>query len=381
MSRTQLVPAARLAALLAFWLLLAPLTASAGEAVELEFFTRAGCPHCAHARVFLAELVRRRPELRVLERDVEADAAARERLLSLCAEAGIAPPGVPAFAVGGRVIVGFDDAAGSGPGIEGLLAGGAEPARAPLPEAEIDLPILGALRPSDLGLPLFTVAIGFLDGLNPCATWALLFLLSLLVHLRSRARMLLLGGAFVITSGVVYFAFMAAWLEVYRLLGASRGLEIAVGLAGLALGALHAKEFLAFGRGPSLHIPESAKPGLAARARGVLRARSLVAALIGAVALAVVVNLVELLCTAGLPALYTRVLTQQGLPTASHYAYLALYNAAYVADDLLLLAIAVATLGHARVRERTGRWLDLAAGIAMMALGAVMLLRPAWLAF
>jgi hypothetical protein len=277
--------------------------------------------------------------------------------------------------------VGFDDAATTGPAIEALLAGAAEPARAPPAGPELELPILGRLSLREQGLPLFTLAIGFLDGLNPCATWALLFLLSLLVHLHSRARMLLLGGAFVVTSGFVYFAFMAAWLNAFLLLGASRALEVAVGLAGLALGALHAKDFLAFGRGPSLHISESAKPGLAARARAILRAPGLAAALAGTVALAAAVNAVELLCTAGLPALYTRVLTEQGLSAASYYGYLALYNAAYVADDLLLLAVGVATLGHARMRERGGRWLDLVAGLAMMALGAVMLLRPGWLAF
>jgi hypothetical protein len=317
----------------------------------------------------------------VIERDVDRDAEARQRLLSLCEDAGIALPGVPAFAVGRRLVVGFDTAERSGPGIEALLAGGAGPARAPPSEAEIEVPLLGRLRLAEIGLPVFTAAVGFVDGLNPCATWALLFLLSLLVHLHSRARMLVLGGAFVLTSGVVYFLFMAAWLQVFRLLGASRALEIAIGLVGLAFGALHAKEFFAFGRGPSLHISEAAKPGLAARARGILRAPRLSAALVGVVALAAAVNLVELLCTAGLPALYTRILTQQGLPAAGHYAYLALYNLAYVADDLLLLAVGVATLGHARLRERTGRWLDLVAGLAMLSLGAVMLLRPGWLAF
>jgi glutaredoxin len=373
---------AQLLALLAACLLLAPAAAGAGEgAVTLVFFTRAGCPHCARARPWLEELARRRPELRVVERDAGADAAARARLLALCAGAGIAQPGVPAFAVGERVIVGFDDAATSGPRIEALLAGAAVPARAPPSGAELELPLFGRVSPRELGLPVFTLAIGFLDGLNPCATWALLFLLSLLVHLHSRARMLLLGGAFVVTSGVVYFAFMAAWLNVFLLLGASRALEIGVGLAGLASGALHAKEFFAFGRGPSLHIPEAAKPGLAARARRILRAPGLPAALAGAVALAAAVNVVELLCTAGLPALYTGILSERGLPAASRYGYLALYNLAYVFDDLLLLAIGVATLGHARLRERTGRWLDLAAGLAMMALGAAMLLRPGWLAF
>lgn len=74
------------------------------------------------------------------------------------------------------------------------------------------------------------------------------------------------------------------------------------------------KDFFAFKKGVSLSIPESAKPGLYRRIRGVLRAPSLPAALAGVLVLAVLVNFVELSCTAGFPALYTRILTLRHLP-------------------------------------------------------------------
>lgn len=60
-----------------------------------------------------------------------------------------------------------------------------------------------------LGLPAFTLAVGLLDGFNPCAMWVLLFLLSMLVHLKDRRRMALIAGTFVLVSGAVYFVFMA----------------------------------------------------------------------------------------------------------------------------------------------------------------------------
>ena len=41
----------------------------------------------------------------------------------------------------------------------------------------------------------------------------------MLVHTRSRARMLLVGGTFVLISGLIYFVFMAAWLNVFLLFG------------------------------------------------------------------------------------------------------------------------------------------------------------------
>jgi hypothetical protein len=210
--------------------------------------------------------------------------------------------------------------------------------------------------------------------------WALLFILSLLVRLRSRARMLAVGGTFVAVGGLVYFAFLAAWLNVFLFAGAARPVQVALGVLAIVAGALHWKDALAPGRGPSLHIPAAARPGLYARVRRVLQAEDLTGALAAVTVLALFVNFVELLCTAGLPALYTRMLSLQALPPLVHYRYLALYCAAYVLDDLFVLAVAVATLGGRRLQERHGRWLDALSGAVLVALGTVLALRPGWLA-
>ena len=112
------------------------------------------------------------------------------------------------------------------------------------------------------------------------------------------------------------------------------------------------------------------------RARRVLRAENLAGALVAVAALSVLVNVVELLCTAGLPAVYTEVLASHALPGWQHYAYLGLYIGAYVLDDALILGIAVATLSRRRLREREGRWLKLLSGVVMLGLGLALLLRP-----
>jgi threonine/homoserine/homoserine lactone efflux protein len=91
------------------------------------------------------------------------------------------------------------------------------------------------------------------------------------------------------------------------------------------------------------------------------------------------VNFVEILCTAGLPALFTAVLAQHDLTPAARYGYLALYIAGYIADDALMVTVAVAALGNRKLSERGGRWLKLASGAVMIALGLAMLLRPEWL--
>jgi hypothetical protein len=74
------------------------------------------------------------------------------------------------------------------------------------------------------------VTLAGLDAFNPCAFFVLLFLLSLPVHAGSRGRMMAVGGTFVAISGLVYFAFMTAWLNVFRWLGPLRGVTIVAGL-------------------------------------------------------------------------------------------------------------------------------------------------------
>ena len=362
-----------LTALLALTVLVS-VAARAQEPPALEVFSRPGCPHCARAEDFLAGLERRRA-VEITRHDVSSNPAARARLQSLAQAAGVGP-GVPAFYARGRLLVGFRDAETTGRELEALLF--AEAAAAP-PEGEIDAPLFGTIRPSDVGLPLFTVVIGLLDGFNPCAMWVLLFLLSLLAHLKSRTRMLLVGGVFVAVSGVVYYAFLAAWLGVFLWIGLARPVRVGLGLVAMAIGTIHVKDALAPGKGPSLHIPASARPRIYAEVRRILSAENLPAALGAVAVLALFVNMVELLCTAGLPALYTRVLTLQEIPSWRYYAYLGLYDLAYVFDDTLVLLIAVAALGTRRLSERAGRWLDGLSGLLLVGLGALLVLRPEWL--
>ena len=111
-----------------------------------------------------------------------------------------------------------------------------------------------------LGLPAFTVAIGLIDGFNPCAMWVLVFLLSLLVGVTSRRKTVLIAGTFVLVSGLMYFAFMVAWLNAFLLVGFSRSLQALLGVVAVSIGAIHIKDFFAFKRGLSLSIPERAKP-------------------------------------------------------------------------------------------------------------------------
>jgi hypothetical protein len=210
--------------------------------------------------------------------------------------------------------------------------------------------------------------------------WILLFLLSLLVNVGERSRMFLIGGTFVLVSGIAYFAFMAAWLNIFLFIGVSRLIQLTIAAVAGGMGALNVKDFFAPGTGPSLGIPERAKPRLYGRIRRILNAEDLSGALVGAVTLAVLVNTVELICTAGLPALYTHILAQRSLSTAGYYGYLAFYNLFYMLDDALVLTIGVVTLSSERLEKGKARWLKLVSGIIMLILAAMLAFRPTWLA-
>jgi len=347
---------------------------------DLEVFVRTGCPHCEAAKVFLGELQHERPGLRIAIHDIVEDSAARHRLGALLADRGITSIGVPTFLIGTELIVGFHSPDTTGTEIRARLDQRTQ-VEAVLPATKgIKTTWFGELRAQDLGLPLFTIAIGLLDGFNPCAMWVLLFLLSLLVNLQDRRKMALIAGTFVLVSGVIYFAFMAAWLNVFLLIGLSRGIQIALGGLALFMGAVNIKDFFALHRGISLSIPESAKPGFYARVRGILQAEHFAGAMVGIVVLAGLVNMIELLCTAGFPALYTQILTMQQLPTWEYYGYLGLYNLAYILDDSLMVTIAVVTLSRKRLQEHAGRWLKLTGGAMMFSLGLVLIVKPEWLA-
>lgn len=345
----------------------------------IEIFHRYGCPHCDKALRFLYNLKARQPSIELLEYEVESSPKNQDRFEAVNRAAGVSTPGVPSIFVCGRFFVGFDEPETTGRSIELLIS---------LNQAQSDGSIIEPSRPETitswlgtidvqkLGLPLFTVALGLLDGFNPCAMWVLLFLLSLLVNLRDRRRIALIASVFVLTSGAVYFAFMAAWLNMFLIIGFSRTLQVVVGLVAILIGLVHVKTFYAPESGFNLSIPDRAKPGLYARARKVIQAENLYGALLGVTVLAVVVNLIELICTAGLPALYTQVLTRHGLDTLQYYSYLLLYNLAYMFDDALMVGITVYTLTRHKLQPSQGRWLKLTSGAVVLTLGILLVFVP-----
>jgi hypothetical protein len=244
----------------------------------------------------------------------------------------------------------------------------------------LDLPLVGNTDLSAWSLPAVTLLLAGLDAFNPCAFFVLLFLLSLLTHQQSRGRMLTIGIVFVTFSGLVYFALMAAWLNLFLWAGELRMVTVAAALIAILMGALNVKDYFWFRQGPSIGISARARPRLFQRMRELLQARSWPTLLLATVTLAIAANSYEALCTAGFPMIYTRLLTLQPLSTLQHYGYLALYNLVYVLPLLAIVLLYVRTLGSRKLSTLEGRVLKLVSGIMMLGLGLALLLYPQALA-
>ncbi len=358
------------------------------------FFWGIGCPHCEEEKKFLADLKRSHPALEIRDYEVLSSAQNRELLVALLKAHGMQASGVPITFIGSRVFRGFSiqtKEAMEAAVRECLEKGCPDPLtppedamrrQAPEPPAGtggIDIPLLGTLDVRDTSLPMLTLVIAGMDSFNPCAFFVLLSLLGLLVHARSRNKMMLVGGVFVFFSGLIYFLFMAAWLNLFLVMGNVKAITGVAGGVSLLIAAINIKDFFAFKKGVSLSIPDSAKPRLFDRMRRLLRSNSLFSILAGTTVLAIMANSYELLCTAGFPMVFTRILTLNQLTTTSYYLYLAFYNIIYVVPLFIIVLMFTVTLGGKKLSEWQGRTLKLVSGTMMLGLGSVLLIEPSLL--
>jgi len=348
-----------------------------GEEAVLFFFWGSGCPRCEEAKLFVGDLQRRYPDLSVQSVDVMASRQNLDLWIRTAQEHDSPPEGVPAFYVNGKAFSGFDAAIAEA--IEGeverLVLPDSKPDR-PQKDETMTAPVVGEIDPASVSLPLFTLVIAGLDSFNPCAFFVLLSLLGILVHAGSRKRMLLVGGVFVFVSGLLYFLFMAAWLNLFLLAGNLPLITAIAGITALVMGGINAKDYFLFKKGVTLSISDEAKPKLFSRMRSLLHAATLPPLLAGTIVLSVAANSYELLCTAGFPMIYTRVLTLKKLPPSGYYLYLALYNAVYVIPLAVIVVAFSLTLSSKKLSERGGRVLKLLSGTMMLLLGATLLLSP-----
>ena len=369
--------------------------------VDVQVFWRAGCPHCEKARTFLQMAAARDPGLRLREYEINESPRNREAFSRAVDYFSVMNPAVPMVIVGDWHWVGYDDDATTGAAIVAaigvcrstscvdvsvaLFAESALPPaqRAPVqvPPKTIRVPLLGEINVAALSLPVLTVVLAGIDGFNPCAMWTLVFLVGLLVGMSDRLRMWTLGSAFIATSAAVYYLFLAAWLNVLLFLGMMLWIRVAVAVVALGGGAYYLREFFMNPEALCRVTGSASRQRVLTQLRAVALEQRFWLALLGIVLLAVAVNLVEFVCSAGIPAVYVQILTMSQLPAWQYHAYLLLYILVFMLDDLLIFVIAMKTLQISGLSGTYARWSHLIGGVLLLLIGVLLLFKPEWLAF
>jgi hypothetical protein len=154
-----------------------------------------------------------------------------------------------------------------------------------------------------------------------------------------------------------------------------------VGAVAIAGRAYYLREFWVNREGVCKVTGQGQRRRVLERLRALAAERSFLLAVAGIVLLAFAVNPIELLCSAGIPAVYTQLLSMSGLPAWHYCAYLLLYILVFMLDDLAVLFTAMATLQVTGLTATYSRWSQLIGDVVLLAIGTLMWLRPDWLMF
>lgn len=352
----------------------------AQPSVQIDFFYSSTCPYCAAEKEFLKGLQEKYPAIELKSYEVinseENQALMRDFYRKYDVpeqEQGY----VPNTFISDKYFIGFNDNLGDDieTYIKTLLSGTEAPSQ------RFKIPFLGEIDAQKISLPLLTVVLGTLDGFNPCAMWILVVLISMLLAAKSRKKIALVGGIFILAEGLLYFLFMSAWLNALLLMSFVALTRILIGGFGIVFGIWRLRDFINWKPGVCKVVDEKKEGKIMQRMKNILKPSTLPVTILGVVVLAFGVNLVEFFCSAGFPVIYTRILAVQSVGTLQHYLYLAFYNFFYMLDDLIVFGVAFFTLNHFNFSDKYNRYATLIAGALILILGVLMIFKPEWLIF
>ena len=319
-------------------------TSSPGEGFEIHFFHLPGCSSCEEQEPFNKKL-ENTYSINITRHDA-ATPAGSALLSEKLAELGIEDePGFPITIFGNQVFSVWESEEKTGGAIEEALrkclAGNCPPPAGEEPGDGIVLPFWGDFVPGDYSLPALAVILGLVDGFNPCAMWVLVYLISIIATLRDRKRIWLIVGSFVLASGVLYFLFMTAWLNAFLLIGYAKPVTTVIGLVALGGGILQLREVIETKGAIVCKVTdEGSRQKTMTRIQKVVSSPITLGTIAGIVVLAFAVNSIEFVCSAAIPAIFTRVLSLAGLTTFQYYGYILLYVAVFMLDDLIIFGTA-----------------------------------------
>lgn len=251
-------------------------------------------------------------------------------------------------------------------------------------KTEFTVPVLGKIDAKKVSLPIMAMVIGFVDGFNPCAMWVLIFLISMLLGMKDKKKMWILGLTFLIFSGLVYLLFMLAWLNIAVSLSSIRWIQLIISAVAL-IGAFvnlrsYFKSIIKKDEGCEV-VDNKKRKKLMERIKKYTSEKSLLLAMLGVMALAFSVNLIELACSAGLPLIFTQVLALNNLNALQYGIYIFIYLLFFLIDDIVVFVIAMKTFELTGISTKYTKYSHLIGGLIMLIIGLLMIFKPSWLMF
>ena len=351
--------------------------------LEVHFFYHSGCPHCRDQEPFNEEMAVKYPDVYFVYHD-GADPAEYDVLVQLIEGTNITEDELdfPATIIGNHAFVGWESSEVDGPRLEqtivSYLEGNGEsvtPIEEELPE-ELDVPVFGTIRISEYSLPALAVVLGLVDGFNPCAMWVLAYLISLLFVLNDRRKAWLIVGAFVFASFVLNYLFMTAWLNAFLLIGYSGPITVVIGAIALGAGMFNLYDYIKSGGEVVCEVVDSkSRKSTMSRIESIVASPISLGVIIAVTGLAFVVNSFEFVCSAALPAIFTRVLTLAGLTTVQHYLYIFLYVFFLMLDHLVIFSAAALAI-NTSLADRYMKYCRPVGGVILLVLGILLVFAP-----
>jgi len=389
--------------LLVLFLLFIPNTYAKEKVVNIYLFHSDSCPHCKKEIKLLDELEKKYSNIKVYKYEInnkENSELLKEVSGLLNAKVG----GTPFTIIGNKYYNGYSDTNSKKTfsatieyfgkygydDIVGKYIGNIEiqdyEEKENIPSLEeyindygnytFKLPLLGEVNTKNLAIPIVAIVIGLIDGFNPCAMWILLFLISMLIGMKDKKRMLIIGTTFLVTSAVVYFLLMLMWLNVASILNSIIWVRILIGFVAI-FGGLYNLITTFRKKDNGCNVVDSKKRNkIFDKIKKFTKEKNLFLALVGVITLAVSVNIVELACSAGLPLIFTEILSLNNVPKSLEIIYILLYILFFLLDDLIIFFIAMITLKLTGFSTKYGKISKIVGGIILVIMGILLIFFP-----
>ena len=250
---------------------------------------------------------------------------------------------------------------------------------------EINIPVLGKVDAKKVSISLSAIVIGLVDGFNPCAMWILIFLISMLLGMKNKKRMWTLGITFLVSSALVYFLFLISWLNLAVFLNKIAYIRVAISVVAIIFGTYNILKFISSvfnKKDDGCEVVNSKnRKKIIKSINKIVKEKSFILALLGIVLLAISVNIIELLCSLGLPVMFSEILAINNISKTWQILYSLLYVFFFLIDDIVIFVVAMKTLQIKAISNKFGKYSHLIGGIIMLIIGLLMVTKPEWLMF